>query len=143
MIEGRIEGAPLRSGPPRRIEITLFDQNSGEIIFDINFWHWRAIVEAVRSLHVLAEPRVDALHEQFLGELTAEEARAVGAAIRERLLPTLGDGDRLLLDQSRTQEPDDGTFYKGAEAHRNYSTNRKVLESFAGCCEVCGGFRVS
>jgi hypothetical protein len=113
-------------------------------IFDVNFWHWRAIVEAVRSLGVLAEERVNALHQQFVGELTAEEAQAAAAAIRGRLLPTLRDDERLLLDGRRTIEPDDGVMhYEPAEQHKNHSTDRRVLEEFAKCCETCGGFRVS
>lgn len=124
--------------------MTLFDQKTDAIVFDVNFWHWRAIVEAVRSLGVLPEERVDALHEQFVGELTAAEARAVAAAVRERLLPTLRAGERLLLDGRRTTEPDHGTFYRQpADQHKNYITDRRVLEEFAGCCETCGWFRVS
>ena len=124
--------------------MTLFDQKSDAIVFDVNFWHWRAIVEAIRSLGVLPEKRVDALQEQFVGELMQEESRAVAAAIRERLLPTLADDERLLLDGRRTTEPDDGTFYRDpAEQHRNYNTNRRMLEEFAKCCETCSGFRVS
>ena len=124
--------------------VTLFDQKTDAIVFNINFWHWRAIVEAVRSLGVLPEARVEALHEPFIGELTEEEARTVAAAIRERLLPALREDERLLLDGQRTSVPDDGTFHRDpAEQHRNYSTNRKVLEELARCCEACGGFRVS
>ena len=126
------------------VGMTLFDQKTDAIAFDVNFWHWRAIVEAIRFLGVLLEARVDALHEQFVGELTAEEARAVAAAIRERLLPNLRKDERLLLDGRRTTEPDDGTLYRDpAEQHKNYSTDRRVLEEFARCCESCGGFRVS
>src|SRR5262249_41632095 len=126
------------------VGMTLFDQKTDAIVFDVNFWHWRAIVEAVRSLGVLPDARLDALHEQFVGELTEQEARSVAAAIRERLLPTLRDDERLLLDGRRTTERDDGTFYRdAAERHKNYSTNRRMLEEFAKCCETCGGFRVS
>jgi hypothetical protein len=123
--------------------MTLFDQKTDAIVFDVNFWHGRAIVEAIRSLGVLPTPRVCALHEQFVGELTVEEARAVAAAIRERLLPTLREDERLLLDGRRTTEPDDGTLYRDpADQHKNYSTDRRVLEEFASCCESCCGFRV-
>ncbi|WP_437995090.1 hypothetical protein WMF26_27445 [Sorangium sp. So ce185] len=123
--------------------MTLCDEKTDEVVFDINFWHWRAIVEAIRSLCVLPAERVDALHEPFVGELSRDEARAVAAAIRERLLPTLQEGERLLLDGRRTTEPDDGTFHRDpAEQHRNYSTNRQVLDEFAKCCETCEGFRV-
>jgi hypothetical protein len=126
------------------VGMTLFDQKTDVIVFDTNFWHWRAIVEAVRALKVLPDSRVDPLHDQMVGELTESEARAVGIAIREQLLPTLKDGERLLLDGGRTTEPDDGTMhYDPAEQHKNYSTNRRMLEEFASCCAVCGGFRVS
>jgi hypothetical protein len=124
--------------------VTLFDQKTDAVGFDVNFWHWRAVVEAVRSLGVLPEARVDALHDPFVGELTEGEAQEVAAALRARLLPTLREDERLLLDGRRTTEPDDGTFYRApAEQHKNYGTDRRVLEEFARCCEVCGGFRVS
>jgi hypothetical protein len=124
--------------------ITLFDQRTDGIVFDINFWHWRAIVEAIRSLGVLPANRVDGLHEQFNGELAEDKARIVATAIRERLLPSLGNDERLLVDGRRTTEPDDGTFYQQpGEQHKNYSTDRRVLEQFAQRCETCGGFRIS
>jgi hypothetical protein len=123
---------------------TLFDQKTNAIVLDTNFWHWRAIVEAVRSLKVLPDGRVDLLHEAFVGELTEDEALAVARAIREQLLPTLSANERLLLDGTRTTEPDDGTMhYDPIEQHKNYSTNRRMLEEFAKCCEACSGFRVS
>jgi hypothetical protein len=126
------------------VGVSLFDRKTDEIVFDVNFWHYRAIVEAVRSLGVLPDATVDALHESWQDTgLTTEEARLVAAAIRARLLPTLGEDERLLLDGGRTTEPDDGTLHRDpAEQHRNYSTNRRVLEAFARCCETCNGFRV-
>ncbi|MFN3651344.1 MAG: hypothetical protein ACK47B_17350 [Armatimonadota bacterium] len=124
--------------------MSLFDRKTDEIVFDINFWHYRAIVEAVRSLGVLPDEQVDRLHESWQGNgLTTEEARLVAAAMRERLLPALTGDERLLLDGRRTEEPDDGTFYREPdEQHKNYSTNRDVLEEFVRCCETCNGFRV-
>jgi hypothetical protein len=124
--------------------VTLFDQVSNEVVFDVNFWNWRAIVEAVRALDVLPEQTVEALHTPFASALTEAEARLVAEAIRTRLLPTLADDERVLLDGKRTTEPDDGTFHRDpAEQHRNYSTNREVLAEFADCCATCAGFRVA
>jgi hypothetical protein len=124
--------------------VTLFDQVTNEVIFDVNFWHWRALVEAVRALDVFSIETVAQLHEPFVGELTQDEARHVADAIRERLLPTLTNGERVLLDGTRTTEPDDGTFHRDtSEQHRNYSTTRAILALFADCCASCGGFRVS
>lgn len=124
--------------------ITLFDRETDEIVFDINFWNYRAIVEAVRSLGALPEETVDALHEAFQQTgLTTEEARRVGAALRTQLLPALRDDERLLLDGTRTTTPDDGTFYREpSEQHRNYGASREALEKFTRCCETCNGFWV-
>src|SRR5262245_55224669 len=112
--------------------VTLIDLERDDHVFDINFWHWPAIVEPVRACAVLPDERVDPLHEPFVGGLTEAEARAVAAGLRERMLPTLAASERVRLDGSRTLEPDDGTFHREpAEQHRNYSTNREVLEEFA------------
>jgi hypothetical protein len=76
--------------------VSLFDRQTNAIVFDVNFWHYRAIVEAIRSLGVLPEATVDALHESWQDTgLTTEEARLVATAIRTRLLPMLGDDERL------------------------------------------------
>jgi len=124
----------------------LFDlDDAGEIRSEnrlaLNFWHWRTILAAVRRLDVIPGERLDPLEESWLdGRLTQAEARAVASALRERLIPSLESGERLLLDGSRTTEPDDGVIYVGEEAHRNYSTNRAVLEKFAAFCDSCNGF---
>lgn len=124
--------------------VTLFDRRTEDIIFDVNFWHWRAIVEAIKSLGELPADRADALHEQWQGTgLSREEARSVAAALRERLIPTLGAGERLLIDGRRTTEPDDMVWYRGADQHKNYSTNREVLEQFVQFCQACDGFTVN
>jgi hypothetical protein len=126
------------------VGISLFDRKTNDIVFDVNFWHYRAIVEAIRLLGVLPDEKVDALHESWQDTgLTTEEARLVGVAIRTRLLPTLSEDERLLVDGRRTTEPDDGKMhYDPAEQHKNYSTNRGVLEEFVKCCETCNGFSV-
>jgi hypothetical protein len=91
--------------------VSLFDRQTREIVFDVNFWHYRAIVEAIRSMGVLPDDKVDSLHESWLDHgLTMEEARLVAQALRTGLLPTLAEGERLLLYGQRTTEPDDGTF---------------------------------
>src|SRR5262245_51647597 len=121
--------------------VTLFDKQRKVAIFSVNFWHWHAILEAIRSLGVLPAERIAGLHEPFVGDLTESEARLVSEAIRDRLLPTIGDDERLLLDGRRTTDPPDTTFYRDpVEQHRNYSTNRKVLEEFAKSCQNCAGF---
>lgn len=131
-------------GLENEVGVTLIDPETDEVVFDVNFWHWRAIVEAIRSLKILPTERVDGLHEPFFGELSAKEACQVGVALREHLLPSLGENERLLLDGQKTTEPDDLVFHRDPhDQHKNYSTNREVLEKFADCCERCHGFRVA
>jgi hypothetical protein len=124
--------------------VDLLDCKTNEIVFDVNFWHYRAIVEAVRSLQVLPDAKVDSLHEQWCDNgLSADEARTIAAAIRSRLLPTFSEGERLMFDGTRTTVADDGTIHVDtAERHKNYSTNADMLEQFARCCETCNGFKV-
>lgn len=122
--------------------ITLLDEKEERPSFSINFWHWRAIVEAVRRLDVLPLEKVDGLHEPFCGNgLTREEALQVADAIEKKLLPALEPEQRVLLHGAITDEPDDGVLHK-AEQERNYSTNRQSLARFAEFCRSCSGFRV-
>jgi hypothetical protein len=123
--------------------ITLSDPQGVGPDFNINFWHWRALVEAVRRTGVLPQDRIEGLHEPFCGNgLTSEEARIVADALEVKVLPGLAPQARLLLDGSTTLESDDGTFHKGADAPRNYSTNRDVLLKFIEYLRTCPGFEV-
>ncbi len=124
--------------------VALFDRTTRAIVFEVNYWHYRAIVETIRTLDVLPPETVDTLHESWCDHgLTAEEARRVASGLRARVIPTLSADERLLLDGTRTTEPDDGVFHREpADQARNYGTNRRVLEAFAACCETCDGFFV-
>ena len=124
--------------------IVLQDRADHERCFFVNFWHWGAIVEAIRSLGVLPDEKVHDLHQPFIGSgLTREEARLVAAAIRGRVLPRLTPDVRLLLDGRTTTEPDEGIFYReDADFKKNYSTNSEVLRQFADYCDACEGFEV-
>jgi hypothetical protein len=132
--------------------ITLFDRQTGdEPAFDINFWHWGAIVEAIRSTSVIPDALVDGLHEPFCDNgLTAEQARAVAAALRATIILALGDKEWLGLDQSVSTSQTDGpvggftaAMERGEDLSYLYQTNRAALESFANYCDTCNGFSVS
>lgn len=62
------------------MSVSLYDTATNEVVFDVNFWHWRAIVEAVRALGVLPDVRIDPLHQPFVGEAR----RGRGARCRRR-----------------------------------------------------------
>jgi len=123
--------------------ITLLDEGEDGPHFSINFWHWRAIVEAVRRLDVLPPEKVDGLHEPFCANgLSAAEAQQVADAIEKRLLPSLEEGERLLLRGEHTTAPDEGTFHK-TDVEQNYSTNRAALLLFVDFCRNTSGFTVA
>ena len=120
--------------------IILEDIEDEEFVFVVNFWNWRAIVEAVRRLDVLPDDRVDALHGEFgQTEVSRNEAHQIGTAIRERLVPSLGNDGRVLIDGKRTTEPEDPAL-DWSDFDKNYSTNRRVLDEFATYCLTCAGF---
>lgn len=122
----------------------LMDSETDDVVFDVNFWHYRAIVEAIQSLQILSVEYVARLHEPFTGAgLSKDECKIVSAQLRAKVLPALEDEDRLLLDGTITKLPNDGVFYKSeSEWHRNYSTNKKVLLDFITAIDDCNGFTV-
>jgi hypothetical protein len=58
--------------------VVLSDNSNASHNFSVNWWHWHAIVEAVRRTGVLPVDRVEGLHQAFFGELSVAEAHAVG-----------------------------------------------------------------
>ncbi|NUP10196.1 MAG: hypothetical protein HOW73_29450 [Polyangiaceae bacterium] len=123
--------------------ISLRTQDGVGPSFEVNFWHWRALVEAIRRTGAIAVDRVEGLHEPFCGNgLTEQEARLVADALEAQVLPVLEGQARLLLDGSTTSDPDDGTLYKGVDSAHNYSTNRDILLKFVRYLRACSGFEV-
>ena len=84
--------------------------------------------------HPRPVPRHAAAHSSLGGVLSGP--------FRSKLLPLLANNERLMLDGTRITAPDNGTLFRDAEQHKNYSTNAAVLERFAECCETCNGFIV-
>ena len=122
--------------------ITLSARDRTVAPFFVSFWHWGAIVEAVRRLDIVPSQVVDGLREPFTGSgLTEKQAHNVASAITRELLPNLHADARLLLDGTITEDPDDGTFHR-IDVEKNYSTSRKVLDEFAAFCRACAGFDV-
>jgi len=63
--------------------------------------------------------------------------------IKEKILPKLAPNKRIFSNLSITDEPDDGTIYKGNdEQWKNYSTKHDWLDEFADFCISSEGFQV-
>lgn len=122
--------------------ISLFDLEKEEIIFQINFWNWRAIVEELRRLEILSDELVDNLHQQFCGYgLNKMQCALVAEAIEKMVVPSISDNQRILLNGERTADPDTYVFYRD-DWQENYSTTKDILERFAASIRNCNGFDV-
>jgi len=61
------------------------------------------------------------------GDFDATAVSLLAAFLEEQVLPHLHAGERMLLDGSTTDIPDDGTLYDGEDVALNYSLDREVL----------------
>jgi hypothetical protein len=124
--------------------VMLMDNETDEVVFDVNFWHYRAIVEAIRSLHVLPDEHVNRLHEQFTGSgLSKDECRVVAQKLHERFANALDCDDRVLFDGTITKDRDDRDFHRSeTDWQKNYSTNKEVLDAFIESIRKSNGFTV-
>jgi hypothetical protein len=52
------------------------------------------------------------------------------------------DGARVTMTLDITEEPDDGTFWKGDQVLRNYSARKEWLLEFCDYCRKTEGFAV-
>jgi hypothetical protein len=107
-----------------------------------NWWQWRPTVELIRSFGLFDGERLDHLSNGF-GEFTSSEAHRLAEAIEDRVLPELMTGQRVLLDGSVTEDPDNVTFHRPSEEqHRNYSADYDWLVRFVAFCKRSGGLYV-
>lgn len=110
------------------MSITLEDAQGQRV--DVNAWNWGVLHYAVAC----AKPPVFE-DEEFLEvlrfggvTLAQEQADDFWEYLSEVVLPLLKPGQRMLLDFSVTDEPDDGTFHRD-DLEKNYSLRYEVLLS--------------
>lgn len=108
-----------------------------------NWWRWRPTVEVIRSLGLFDEDRLDHL-SNGIGKFTEAEAQQIANALEQQVLPGVHQGQRVLLDGTVSNQPDNGIFYRTSEEqHRNYSADRDWLVQFIAFCKASGGLYVS
>jgi len=102
--------------------------DSDEKSLQVNAWNWGVLHYAL----VCCKPKLfedEQLLEQlrFGGvELGEGEINAMRDYLREVILPRIQPGERMFLDFTVTDKPDDGTFYRD-ELEKNYSLHHSVL----------------
>jgi hypothetical protein len=76
-------------------------------------------------------------------KIDIKEAREIGEAVRERILPKLEPDKRIFSDLTVTDKPDDMTLFKDEdEQWKNYSVSYEWLKEFSDFCLRSKGFQV-
>lgn len=108
--------------------------------FEMNAWQWRTILELLGTHTVLNEELLKAMGYNGDIEVTEEEAGRI-ADFLDKFLSAMKSGERLNLDQTTTDKPDDGTFHRD-NLEENYSASYEILARFRDFCRSSNGFRV-
>jgi hypothetical protein len=126
------------------MSFTLMDLGSENFEFRASVWNWKTALEIIKSFDVISEGKLRQISYNATGtSVSAEEAQEIGEQIRDKVLPKMRPGTRMLSDLSVTDKPDDGTLYRDAdEQWKNYSVDYEWLNEFAEFCFRSKGFQV-
>ena len=126
------------------MSFTLIDLGSENFEMNANVWMWKPALEIIKSFDILSDGKLRQMEYNATGvKITMEEARELGAKIRDQFLPKLAPDKRMYLDMSITSARDDGTFHKDEdEQWKNYSVSYDWLKDFSEFCIHSKGFQV-
>jgi hypothetical protein len=123
----------------------FIDSGSPNNEIHTNVWNWKPTLEIIKDLDVIGEQRVRQMQYNATGfSVSGDEAEMLGNGIRNKFLAKMKPKDRVRTDLSITDEPDDGTLYRGddSEAWKNYGASYAWLEEFSDFCLKCKGFQI-
>jgi hypothetical protein len=122
--------------------VILTDLGDATHDLSMNWWNWRPTLELIRSFNLIDEERLERMSFSCGGgHATEQEAHEIAKRIREGWLSRMSSGERLKLDVTTTEEPDDFKMHFD-EVEKNYSAHRSSLEGFVEFCMASNGFRV-
>ncbi|MBX3242946.1 MAG: hypothetical protein KF685_00575 [Acidobacteria bacterium] len=126
------------------MSFTLHDLSSEGYEFSASVWHWKAVLEIIKSLDVISDGKIRQMGYNALGvRVEAEDAHFIAEKINTVILPKLEPNKRMFSDLSITSEPDDGTIYKDDdEQWKNYSVDHDWLKEFSDFCLSSKGFQI-
>ncbi|HSI87667.1 MAG TPA: hypothetical protein VK918_01345 [Pyrinomonadaceae bacterium] len=126
------------------MSFTLHDLSSEGFEFTANVWNWKAALEVIKSLDVISEGKVRQMGYNATGtKVDIDEARLIGEALRDKVLPRLEPNKRMLADLSITDTPDDMTLFRDDdEQWKNYSVNYEWVKEFTEFCLRSKGFQI-
>ena len=120
------------------------DMGSERYEFTANVWNWKAALEIIKSLDIIGDGKVRQMGVNATGvKVEADDAHAIGAMIRDKILPKLGEKGRMMADLSITETPDDMTLHRDDdEQWKNYSVSYEWLKDFSDFCLKSKGFQI-
>lgn len=126
------------------MSFTLLDQSSENFEFSANVWNWKAALEIIKSLDIMSEGKIRQMSYNALGtKVDMDDARTIGEAIRDKVLPKIPENGRMFGDLRVTDEPDDMTLHRdNDEQWKNYSVTRDWLSDFSEFCLRSKGFQI-
>lgn len=126
------------------MSFTFLDQSSENFEFSANVWSWKAALEIIKSLDILSEGKVRQMSYNATGmKVDIDDARTIGEAIRDKVLPKIPENGRMFADLRVTDEPDDMTLHRDDdEQWKNYSVTREWLRDFSEFCIRSKGFQI-
>lgn len=126
------------------MSFTLHDLGSEQFQFTANVWNWKAALEIIKSLDIVSDGKVRQMGYNATGmRVDVDDAHAIGAAVRDSVLPKLSQNGRMFADLRITDEPDDMTLHRDDdEQWKNYSVTREWLEEFVEFCMRSKGFQI-
>jgi hypothetical protein len=126
------------------MSFTLHDLGSENFEFNANVWNWKAALEIIKSLDIVSDGKIRQMSYNATGaKIEIEDAHAIGAAIRNSILPKIPPDSRIFADLRITDEPDDMTLHRdGDDQWKNYSVTRDWLSEFSEFCLRSKGFQI-
>jgi hypothetical protein len=126
------------------MSFTLHDLGSENFEFNANVWNWKAALEIIKSLDIVSEGKIRQMAYNGTGvKVDADDAHAIGEAIRNSILPKLSSQARMFADLRITDEPDDMTLHRDDdEQWKNFSVTRDWLSEFSEFCLKSKGFQI-
>jgi hypothetical protein len=120
------------------------DMSSESYELTSNVWNWKAALEIIKSLDIVGDGKVRQMGYNATGvKVDIDDAHAIGTAIRDKILPRLGEKGRMMADLSVTETPDDMTLHRDEdEQWKNFSVSSEWLKEFSEFCLKSKGFQI-
>jgi hypothetical protein len=118
----------------------IHDLVDREKTFKVNAWNWRPTLEILKTFGILDEDRLERMQYNVTVTVSLEEARGIAEQFERRFLSKMTPADRVRLDLTLTDEPDD--FQIHDDDLKNYGATEEWLQKFTDFCRSCNGFEI-